>query len=435
MKDKKSSEKKLTWYRIFSNNRFVAVFSLVAAFVIWVVLMNANMDETQTWRVDSVPITVEYSTGAVERGYKVYNTDRTAVNVSVSGNALSVRQVQAGDIEVVATITESLTPGSNTVNLIARKRSDSLNTFTIESVDPGAITAEIDVAREAVFDIESAVAVEAQENYYITSPELSATSVTVSGPESVLSRIESVKAEYEFTEPVSETKSFVAPIGLYDMFGDPVESEYLSLSVNSVDVRLPVYWKQAIALEATFTNKPTSFPNRLITLSPSTVEFAGAKESFDSLKSITLNPLDFSKINLSTTKFSANIITPDGLLNISDAQTVTISLDLTGYVERWVPVESIVLLNAPTDVALKVADENFSVLVIGPSATVSQLTEKNIYARINLSGQQLPESGEIQLPVVASVQDNTSCWVYGTYSATVTTAADTADDGAVSEPE
>ena len=99
-KEKKKSKapKKFSWFKLFSNDRFVAAFSLLTSFSIWMVMMNGNTDETQSWKIDNVPITVEYTTGAVETGYKVYNTDRSAVTVAVSGNSLSVRQVQASDI-------------------------------------------------------------------------------------------------------------------------------------------------------------------------------------------------------------------------------------------------------------------------------------------------------------------------------------------------
>ena len=415
-KGEKQVKRKFSWFKLFSNNRFVAVFSLLAAFSIWMIMMNGNTDEMQSWKVDNVPIVVEYTTGAVEAGYKVYDTDRSAVTVSVSGNSLSVRQVQASDIEVVATINDSVKPGSNTVTLTARKKSDALTNFTIEGIEPSTITAEIDVAKETVFEIENGIQATPAEDYYISTPQFSVETVSVSGPESVVAQIKNVRAEYVFSEPLSESKSFSAALVAYNESGEVIENEFLTFSVETVEVRLPVLWKQNVSLKATFTNRPSAFPSSLMKISPSSITIAGAKESFSTIKDISLNPLDFGKVNLSTTKFSMDIVVPEGFTNISNTQTATISFDLSDYLERWITIDEIAQVNVPSNVTVIIPDESLSVLVVGPSTDISQLTDQNIYARVDLSGQQFMESGEVQLTITVSVQDSNSCWVYGTYT-------------------
>ena len=98
---------KFSWDKIIHNDKIVILFSIFIALVFWISMTNAKTDDNHTWKIENVPITVEYSTGAVEAGYKVFDTDKSTVAVSISGNSLTVRQIKADNIEVVAAITEN----------------------------------------------------------------------------------------------------------------------------------------------------------------------------------------------------------------------------------------------------------------------------------------------------------------------------------------
>ena len=48
------------------------------------------------------------------------------------------------------------------------------------------MTAEIDVAREASFQIENGITASVEQGYFMESPQFSTETVTISGPESVV---------------------------------------------------------------------------------------------------------------------------------------------------------------------------------------------------------------------------------------------------------
>ena len=347
---KTKQRKKFVWSSLVYNNRLMFLVSFLAAFCIWVIMMYNNTDENQTWKIDNIPVTVEYSTGAVEEGLKVYNLSKNSVSVSISGNSLAIRQVKAENLEVVATVTENMKDRkNNTLTLSARKKGELLTDFSVTSIDPGTVTAEIDVAKEAAFPIENGIVANAENGYFVKQPQLSAETVTVSGPESVVARIDKVVAEYTFPEALNESKDFVADLVLYDENGEKLENDYLTLSTDTVEVRLVVLWQEKIPLVASFTGKPASFPDRLITIEPQTVSFAGPEDSFSSFQDIALTPIDFSNIDLTTKTFTVDIVTPEGFLNISNYQSATILVDLDGYSEKWVSINTIVPVNLSSD--------------------------------------------------------------------------------------
>lgn len=409
---------KFSWDKIINNDKIVLLFSIFIALVFWISMTNAKTDDNHTWKIENVPITVEYSTGAVEAGYKVFDTDKSTVAVSISGNSLTVRQIKADNIEVVAAITENVKEGENTITLSGRKKNFLMSDFTIVSIDPGTLSAYIGVAKEKTFEIESAISVNLEDNYYARRPVLDGETVTVSGPAEIIDKIAKVSAEYSFETPINETKDFVAPIVLYDEHGERIESEYISISKESVGVKLTVLWKQNIRLDPSYVNKPQLFPQKLISVSVDSALFAGPKESFANLNSITLSPIDFSKINLLSNSFSVDILSPEGLVNIGNEKAVDISFELKGYVEKWITLSEISPTNIPVGTKAEVYNDSLTVLVVGPAADVAGITAADLTAQVNLSGVD-SSLGTVTVPVNVSINGNNSCWIYGSYRTSV----------------
>jgi hypothetical protein len=64
-----------------------------------------------------------------------------------------------------------------------------------------------------------------------------------------------------------------------------------------------------------------------------------------------------------------------------------------------------------------------SIILIGPSSDLSQITSEDIQIEINVSSLDLARSGSQQIEVSnISIQNEAgkTCWVYGSYTATVT---------------
>lgn len=415
----KQGKKSRNWSNLFYNNRFVMVFSFIVACCLWAAIMSNNTDENQTWKIDNVPITVEYSTGAVESGLKVYNLSKSDVSVSIQGNSLTVRQVKAENLEVVATITENMKDATNnTVILSARKKNGVLADFSVASIEPGTITAEVDVAKEATLPIENEISVVVETDCYARQPTLSSETVVISGPQSIVNQIDKVVAKYEMAETLTETKEFSAPLVLYDDAGNVIENSYIQLSPSAVNVRVPVLWRKTIPIVTEFRNKPTAFPDSLITATPVEIEVAGAKESLGTLNNIVLSPIDFSKVNLSNTVFTLEIGLEADFYNISNYETSLIKFDLQGYQERTVTIDTITVVNVKDDREVEVRNDSIDVQIIGPAGDVAKISQANLYAQVNMSKRQ-DALGTQEVPLTVGIQGNTSCWVSGSYTASV----------------
>ncbi len=65
------------------------------------------------------------------------------------------------------------------------------------SIDPGTVVVEVDKSKEMTLPIESKINYTTDENHYISAPELSTSSVKLSGPETVLNKVAKAVVEYD----------------------------------------------------------------------------------------------------------------------------------------------------------------------------------------------------------------------------------------------
>ena len=166
--------------KLFYNDRFVLIFSILAAIVLWFIMATVNTNERPRVIYD-VPIEVTLPDSALEQGYKIYGQNEVKARVSVKGNSLTVNQIKNSDIQVVAQEVSSVSgAGEYTFNLVAVKKGQ-LTDYEVVSIDPGTVVVEVDKSKEMTLPIESKINYTTDENHYISAPELSTSSVKLSG--------------------------------------------------------------------------------------------------------------------------------------------------------------------------------------------------------------------------------------------------------------
>jgi YbbR domain-containing protein len=237
----------------FSNNTFVFVFSLIIAVVIWFVMAaNNTLDRPRV--IYDIPITIQTSNSAQEEGVKIFNMTNATVNVAVSGSSLVINKITTDDIKVVANFAPDTTKLlgntmlTSTLTLETQKTNSNVTDFTIESVSPTQVTVTYDKYKEATFDIEDNIQYSTATNYYASTPSISQSTVTVSGPESSVNKISRASVDYKISDQIDSTKNFTAAITLYDSDEKVInpDTSYLTLSTNSVDCTINVLSKQTV---------------------------------------------------------------------------------------------------------------------------------------------------------------------------------------------
>ena len=145
MNQNKNQNKKRTFSigKLFQSNRFVLVFSVFAAIVLWFI-MAFNNTENRARVIYDIPIDTTLSDEAVAQDLRVFEVSDKTARVSVTGNSFVVNQLSSGDIKVSASLTSNITrAGTYTLNLTATKNSD-ITDYEFDTIYPGSIILFVD---------------------------------------------------------------------------------------------------------------------------------------------------------------------------------------------------------------------------------------------------------------------------------------------------
>ena len=141
-----NGKSKFSFSKIFYNDKFVMLFSVIVAFCIWVALPG-NSEETVYSYIKDIPISIP----DIGNDLKVFYTDKDTASVRVSGNSLILRNLTKDDIEITPddSLNEIQSADEKTVKLVAKKGS-IINDYSIisGSIDPEEITVFVDREEE-----------------------------------------------------------------------------------------------------------------------------------------------------------------------------------------------------------------------------------------------------------------------------------------------
>lgn len=302
------------------------LLSIAIAATMW--FMVINITQPVDTRSYSGFLTLENMDTLTEQGLTLGNAEELKnmkVTVKVKAQRTALDRLQQNPDWITASLDLSeLTDAANgeTVTLpVNVSILQSGTTYTISSKTPTAVEAKIETLRSKEFPIEIKWDGKAED----IEPTLSAESVVVSGPASLVRRVATVKAVVEeYAEDVTEVQ---AKLVCYDSQGAEVNG--VSLSIREVTVSFPAADTKQVPILADVTGTPASgYQVSEITCTPAYAQVRGTEEALNALASIQLDSIDISGRTTSVTKtFSLKNYLPEGVSPTEDDDIqVTVSI-------------------------------------------------------------------------------------------------------------
>lgn len=410
--------------RLFYNNKIVMLFSALISFIFWVIL-STSASESTTKLITDIPITVALSESAKETGLTVFGADNIKAEVSVTGNRLILGQLSKNDIQITAQQSANMinSTGKYTLELSAKKNSILTDYEFASSVSPKFVTVVVDRYKSQTFDITPNIKFNADTNYFVAPITLSDPQLTVSGPESLISSIESVTVEASINGILNKTTDLNdLQINLFDKNGNKINTKNLTLSVTKVTATIPILQRKFVSVNPEFTSVPSGLNISALSsqINPNRVEIAAPSEIINNLNNVSTEPIDFSQINLENYQFEKSLKIPSDCRNLSNNYNATVKLNLIGFQTRTINIKNIKFKNVIEDKVAASHTTSLSVQIIGPISQLRTLTDDNIYAEVDLS-EKKDFIGRTELPakIVFNNYSN-KCWAFGSYKINAT---------------
>ena len=413
-----NGKSRFSFSKIFYNDKFVMLFSVVVAFCIWVTLPG-NSDDTSYAYIKDIPITVP----DLGTDTKMYYKSQDTASVRVSGNSLILRNLSKDDIEVSPdeSVNEYEIAKEKTVKLTAKKGS-IVNDYTIitGSLDPEEVTVFIDREDEIDLPIESKLNAKIADGYHNDGITLQKKTVHLKGAQSVIQSIASAVAICDYDKELTSTVSIDAPIKYYDYDGNEIDSKYferkyIEPDITSVNAKITILKLDTILVTPNIINAPSSFNpgNDLISLSPATVEIAFPEDGTDYSNSVTTKELDLSKVDPNNSEFDLDLVVSSGVRLISDGvSSVKVKFDSDKMDSKNFTVNNIITSNVPSGKKWVMNTKSINITLVGNKEQLNKLTANDLTAVIDMGNtESLTGSMTFYADIkISSVYD--SCWPY-----------------------
>lgn len=402
--------------RLFRNNKFLLIFSVIIAIIIWITMSLSDTHEASS-TVSNIPIQINLSDTAVENGLEIFSGDDQTASVTVEGNRVSLGSLSSEDIIVSAQTAGTIqTSGTWTLSLTARKENPSDNFEIVSAVSPSVITVFVDQKREAEFDVENKIKYKVSDGYH-ASVSLSTDKITVKGPQTEIDKIASVAIKGTVSDTLTEDTSFESAVKLYDKSGKEINSSMITLSDYTVTANFSVLPEKEVPINVAFKNKPNGLNvDSFISMSPKKILVAAPQEVLDKLKSVSTEEVDFNALSNKATVLNLQLQMPEKTVNLSDAETVKVKVDLRSFSSKSFTItnDKLTVSGLDSNYTSNITTDSLVVHIIGAKSQLKKIKSSNIMCEIDASENE-GTTGSITLPVKISLVGIESCWVYGDY--------------------
>ena len=410
-------KKKLT------NNLLLKILSLAIALAIWLLVANIN-DPVVVTSYD-VPVTIQNS-AYLESGGKTYQVleQQQMVTVILRGNS-SVVENRTGDIQAVADLTQIVDMDTTPVMVPVTATCDRVAAEDI-SVVPAAIGIEIEdmVSKDFTITV-TAGDTTPSADYEVGTMEANPEKVTITGPESLIDKIDRVMAEVN-TTPMNEDTTITSRLIIYDKNQDTLdetEMNYLKFDIGQpvVDIHVDLWRVRGdIQLAVNYSGSPApGYQVGDVTITPSTISVAGTDEALAQLAvegntieipadAVVLDGQD-SDVE---TRLTLSEYMPDDLVVANNVETaiVNVSIIPEGSQEFRVATRDIAIENLDDKLRLVFDTDSVTVRVRETGGQINDLTADEISLSADMKDRgagdyeiqleaDLPDGYELLVPV------------------------------------
>ena len=397
--------------RIFSNKLFLIILSVVISLAIWISINMGDFAET-SYSVSNIPITIDLPDTAINQGLKVFNNDELKGTVTVSGNRSIIGNLTSDDIEIVPEQTDNLTSaGSYTLSLVAKKKSSSLN-YNIESVFPSTVYIKLDRNRNITKKIEQNISYTIPKDYYGTVL-LDNESVTISGPETEIKKIDKVVIEGDVKEELKSSVTNEYDVKLLDSFGEEIKTnDTLTISPSKVKATVSVLQKKDVNVELSTVNGPSGIDlTKYCKIEPNSISLGADSSNIENITKVNIEAIDFSTLRNKDYKVNKN-------LDIHSVNSVVVNMDLSSMKKKTITLTDFDIKGLDKKYSANVTTQSVEVTLYGTKSALKNIDENDIDAVIDFTGTEV-SAGSRTMPLSLTLKDKDGCWIYGSYEVVV----------------
>ena len=353
----------------------VFIAALFCAFLLWIYAI--GYDSTLFERTfNGIPVEIQGEELLADSKNFMLAPDQkfSSITVVVKGKRSELNELTAQDFRAVVDVSLAEDSGEQEFNIVVYAPNGveviSQSSMTVRAyVDnftqkSQLLSVSVDIGNEYLMS----------EGVTFVDTVANPAAITVSGPASVLDRIEGAYVDFDLDDyPVKDTIYSYGAIELRDKNGNVINDPYVKISDNTAYVTVNVTKQKTIPVDVKFVggifgtvgyDYPISYSS-----SHNSITVSGSPSALDSITSIVLE-IDETTINgKETFEFPIGSMLPDGVFNSSGTSKIVVDVEMPSEFytrEYFISPENITIENLPDGYGYTVS-EGINVTLKGPS--------------------------------------------------------------------
>lgn len=414
--------------KILKNNIGLKLLAVLFAVLLWLVVVNID-DPVISKTFSGIPVTVEHSEILTEQQKTYQIVDGTQnVNVTVFAKRRTLSKIKAEDLVVTGDIREmyldSQIPLTVTINGYEGSYENAVT-------NPRNLQIQIEENISKTSYITPMATGQVRDGYVLGDLQTDPETVTINGPESLVSKISKVVTEVDVSGLAQDTV-ISSELVLYDGDNNVIDQSRLANNLGNfgVNVAVTLYKTRTIPIhvDASEVEVREGYHIASVKLAPEQIEVAGPDEVLNEVESINIPAEELSReIIESRTELAVdlteylpqNIQLADSMAN---SVIITIALERDGTRNYELPIGSITVKNLDDSLRMSYGTtDNLEVHVKGEKEALDALSIERI-ASINLKDYkkagsytvpvqiELPEGctqeGEVEVSIILEEKEN-----------------------------
>lgn len=365
------------------------LLSLVIAFGLWLYVVT-NVSQEAEYTIYNVPLVMEGESVLNDNNLMITALSADDVDLTLSGKRSDLAKVNSSNTVLKVDLTKIYEPAEKrALTYTPIFPSDvATNALTIENRHPANIYVTVEARRNKEVPVE-VVWIGSTPEGFMSDREnrvLDYDSVTVVGPASVADLIEKAVIEVDLNDQkmsISQDYRYT----LCDKDGNPVDAEKITTNVEDIhlDVKIQQVKEVKLVAEVIYGGGATE-KNTTISIEPAVIRLSGGSAVLEELgDTINLGKIDLSTIEKSQ-ELTLPISLPEGITNLSNIREANVDIRFSGLMVKTFEVENIEAINVPDGFDAEIIEKKLVVILRGPAADITRITEEDITIRADLTG-------------------------------------------------
>ena len=388
--------------------------SLLAAICLWAYVVTVVNPDGDTI-ISGIPVTFSGQEVLREDQQLVIKGDYTdMVSVHFYGKNTDLKKLEQYKDELSAVVDVSKVRSAKEYQLTYQLTlPNAVQASAVQDTDrnPSVITIQVEkLARREIEVQGDFTGVEVADGYLLESTSFDYDTVTVEGPESVVSTIscaQIVMSRTNVDKNITESVDYT----LVDADGNEVDTTDLTTDVDTIEVELDVVKYKQVPLSVNFIDGGgATGADADVDIDPKSITLAGDATVLDSVNTIVLGNVDLGATD-NNAVLSFDIKIPNDAKNVSGEESATVTIKIKNKRTKVIGATNIAFINTPDGFDARSITQLVQTTVRASNTEIDRIAANNLRVVADLS--EYTQAGTYQVPVTIYIDGYPDAGVIG----------------------